>query len=114
MDQTTKLSQLRQRVLQVLEMQVNLKIEPPCIISRISKDVSNEIYRLIDHDPRENGGTDHVIVELKLMDDKVFVLKDGISYGIAEDLVDAGIVPEDIVEDFDELPSFTYAEALAA
>ncbi len=114
MDQTTKLNQLRRLVLQVLEMHARMPIEPAHLSSRVSQDLLNETYRLIDRDPRENGGMDHIVVELRLLGGKVLVLNDGIEYGIAEDLLEAGIPAEDIVEDFEELPSFKYAEALAA
>lgn len=114
MDQTTKLIDYRQRVLQVLNMHANMLGEPAWIQSRVESNSSDNTYQLIDRDPRENSGTDYVVVELKLFGGKVWVLNDGIEYGIAEDLLEAGIPSEDIVEDFEELPSFKYAEALAA
>jgi hypothetical protein len=80
----------------------------------VESDLPNDTHRLIDHNPRENGGTDDVIVELKLVDGKVWIVRDGISYGITEDLLDVGIPPEDIMMDFEKDESFALMEAGAA
>jgi hypothetical protein len=114
MDQTNRLNEHRRLILQVLNMHAQMKGEPTWIQSRVESDLPGNTHRLIDHNPRKDGGTDYVVVELKLADGKVLVVRDGIEYGIAEDLLEVGIPAEDIVEDFEELPSFKYAEALAA
>ncbi|NOT64222.1 MAG: hypothetical protein HOP19_28740 [Acidobacteria bacterium] len=114
MDQTNRLNEFRRLILEVLNMHAQMKGEPAWIQSRVESDLSGDTHRLIDHDPRKNGGTDYVVVELRLFEGKVWVLNDGIEYGIAEDLLEAGIPAEDIVEEFEELPSFAYAEAQAA
>ena len=114
MDQTTKLTQLRQRILQVLAMHADMPCEPAHITSRVSQDAQNETYRLIDHDPRKNGGTDYVVVELKLSEGKVWIQRDGIEYGIAEDLLEAGIPAEDIVEETCEGLPYALTDARAA
>ena len=43
------------------------------------------------------GRAHDVVVHLHLMDGKVVVEWDGIEYGIAQDLIEAGIDPQDIV-----------------
>jgi hypothetical protein len=45
----------------------------------VESDLPNDTHRLIDHNPRENGSTDYVIVELKFVDGKVWIVRDGIS-----------------------------------
>ena len=39
----------------------------------------------------------------RLRNGKIYVEKDGIEYGVAEDLIEAGVSREDIVYDFDSL-----------
>lgn len=114
MEQTTRLNDYRQRILQVLNMHAQMKGEPAWIQSRVERDELNNCYRLIDRDPHKNGGTDYIVVELKLADNKVWIVQDGIEYGIAEDLLVAGIAPDDIREEMSETDSYTLPETRAA
>jgi hypothetical protein len=59
----------------------------------------------MDADYDHVGRADDVIVHLRLRDDgKVLIEYDGIEYGIAQDLIEAGIAHEDILLNMFILP----------
>jgi hypothetical protein len=61
-------------------------------------DPTNDNYLLMDADYDHVGRADDVIVHLRLRDDgKVLIEYDSIEYGIAHDLIEAGIAQEDIL-----------------
>ena len=59
------------------------------------------------------GRAHHILFHLRLKNGQVLVEADGIEYGIAHDLIDAGIAPEDIVFNMYRTPRY-YVESLAA
>jgi len=60
-------------------------------------DTRTDNYLLIDVGWAPTGRAHWVIFHLRLHDGKVWIERDGIEYGIAQDLLDAGIPKEDIV-----------------
>ena len=56
----------------------------------------------------------YIVVHLRIKDGKVRVEQDGIEYGIAQDLIEAGIPAEDIVFTFYKNDAVPTAELLAA
>jgi len=60
------------------------------------------------------GRVHYVIVHLRLKDGKVLIEKDGIEYGVAQDLQEAGIPAEDIVTAWRRPPRARVEETLAA
>ena len=60
-------------------------------------DTQTDNYLLVDVGWGPTGRAHWVIVHLRLSDGKVWIERDGIEYGIAQDLLAAGIPKEDIV-----------------
>jgi hypothetical protein len=77
-------------------------------------DSTNDYYLLMDVGYDHVGRADDVIVHLRLRDDgKVLIEYDGIEYGIAHDLIEAGIAREDILLNMYATPR-PWTEKLAA
>ena len=98
MDQFTKLARYRQLLRQVVELHAAMKPGDRQLESLAICDPSNDNYLLMDVGYDHVGRADDVIVHLRLRDDgKVLIEYDGIEYGIAHDLIEAGIAKEDIL-----------------
>lgn len=98
MDSSTKLTRYRQSLRQVIEMHAAMKLGDRQLESLAICDPTNDNYLLMDVGYDHVGRADDVIVHLRLRDDgKVLIEYDGIEYGIAHDLIEAGIAKEDIL-----------------
>jgi hypothetical protein len=83
---------------QVVEMHAAMKLGDWQLESLAICDLTNDNYLLMDVGYDHVGRADDVIVHLRLRDDgKVLIEYDGIEYGIAHDLLEAGIAKEDIL-----------------
>lgn len=98
MDQSIKLTRYRQLLRQVVEMHAAMKPSDRKIDSLAICDPTNDNYLLMDVGYDHVGRADDVIIHLRLRDDgKVLIEYDGIEYGIAHDLIEAGVAKEDIL-----------------
>jgi hypothetical protein len=114
MDQTTKLNQYRRILQQVTEMHANMPAEPDDVESFAVCDTVNDQYLLLDAGWEGEERSHYVVFHLRLKDGKVVIEQDGIEYGIARDLIEAGIPEEDIVIAFSEKPPQPLKEQIAA
>ncbi len=98
MDQLTKLERYRQLLKQVVQYHASMKPSNRQIDSLAICDPSNDNYLMMDIGYDQVGRADNVIIHLRLREDgKVLIEYDGIEYGIANDLLEAGIAREDIL-----------------
>lgn len=114
MDPSTKLARYRQLLRQVVEMHAAMKPGDRQLESLAICDPTNDNYLMMDVGYDHVGRADDVILHLRLRaDGKVLIEYDGIEYGIAHDLIEAGIAPEDIVFNMYRTPR-AYLESRAA
>lgn len=59
-------------------------------------DFEQNNFFLIDYDLKDKKH--YIVFHLRLDDGKIFIEQDGVEDGIAQDLVQAGILPKDIVD----------------
>lgn len=114
MDQVDKLNRYRQILQKVVEHHAAMPAEPQHIESLPICDPIHGDYLLMDVDRSPKGGPGEVVFHLRLKNGKVQVERDGIEDGIAQDLIEAGIQPEDIVFTFYSNESEPYSEKAAA
>lgn len=60
-------------------------------------DTAHDNYLLMRVGRDNTGSAHHTLFHFRLKDGKVWIEDDGIEHGIANDLLEAGIAPEDIV-----------------
>lgn len=114
MDQVNKLDFYRGILQQVIEGHAAKPGEPAHIESHPICDPIHGEYLLMDVDRSPLGGPGIIVVHLRLKDGKVLVECDGIEYGIAQDLIEAGVAEEDIVHTFyGEEPVLEYERVAA-
>lgn len=111
MDETTKLEQYRELVTHVLQRHAAMEAEPHNYESTVLFDTKNNDYRLVDTEILPDKRLDYVVVQLVLREGKVWIQRDGIEYGISQDLLEAGIPPSDIVVGLSQGQPLTLAEA---
>ena len=98
MEQLDKLTCYRELLQQVIGRHAAMKPSNRKLDSLAIADTKTDNYLLMDIGNDELGRVDEVIIHLRLRDDgKVLIEYDGIEYGIAQDLLEAGIAPEDIL-----------------
>ncbi|MFN0122105.1 MAG: element excision factor XisI family protein [Blastocatellia bacterium] len=98
MEQLNKMDSYRQILRQVVEYHASLKPGNRKIDSIAVCDPRNDNYLMMDIGYDHLGRVDEVIIHLRLREDgRVLIEYDGIEYGIARDLIKAGIPPEDIL-----------------
>ncbi len=97
MDQMEKLKHYRQILQQVVEKHAAMPGEPAEDESIPICDTIHDNYLLMDVGDGANGRTGYVVFHVRLKDGRVWIERDGIEYGIARDLLEAGIPKEDIV-----------------
>jgi hypothetical protein len=98
MDQFNKLARYRQLLRQVVEMHAAMKPGDRQLESLAICDPTNDNYLMMDVGYDHVGRADDVIIHLRLRGDgKVLIEYDGIEYGVAHDLIEAGIAKEDIL-----------------
>ena len=111
MDQATKLDRYRAALKQVLQTHAAMEAEPKNYETVAVCDSKTDDYRLIDTEITPEKRQDYLVVQLTLREGKVWVEQDGIEYGIAQDLLEAGIPAEDIVIGISHGRPLTLAEA---
>jgi hypothetical protein len=97
MDQAEKLNRYREILQQVVERHAAMATEPAEPESVPICDPVHGNYLLMDVGWEPEGRAYYVVFHLRLKDGKVRIERDGIEYGIARDLIEAGIPEEDIV-----------------
>jgi hypothetical protein len=100
MERVEKLNSYRRILQQVIEMHAAMPREQENVESLAICDSVHDNYLLMDVFPDPKGSAGYIVVHLRLKDGKVRVERDGIEYGIAEDLMEAGIAKEDIAYTF--------------
>ena len=114
MDQLNKLDRHRHLLRQVIGQHAAMKLGDRQLESLAICDPNNDNYLLMDVGYDQAGRADDVIIHLRLRaDGKVLIEYDGIEYGIARDLIEAGIAPEDILFNMYATPR-PLKEAIAA
>ena len=114
MEQLDKLNHYRELLQQVVELHASRKPGNRKLDSLAIADTKTDNYLMMDIGNDELGRVDDVIIHLRLRPDgKVLIEYDGIEYGIAQDLLDAGIAPEDILFNMYATPR-PFKEAIAA
>lgn len=87
----------RRLVCEVVEQHARLAAGTPQPETIAVCDTAHDNYLLVDVGWEKDERSHYVVVHLRLREGKVWIEKDGIEYGIAYDLLDAGIPAEDII-----------------
>ena len=111
MDQTAKLDRYRAVIAEVLQRHAAMEAEPRNYETAVLCDRKTDEYRLIDTEITPEKRQEYVVVQLALRQGQVWIERDGIEYGIGQDLLEAGIPAEDIVVGFAHGRPLTLAEA---
>lgn len=93
-----KLKKYRQILKAVTEEHAQMPSPMNAVLSTAVSDFAGNNYFLIDFDSHDKKH--YIVFHLRLTNGKIFVEQDGVEYGIAQDLIDAGVAPEDIVSFF--------------
>jgi predicted transcriptional regulator len=93
-----KVKKYRQILKSVTEKHAKMYSPMQNVSSSAVCDFEKNNYFLIDFDSNEKKH--YIVFHLRLENGKIFVLQDGIEYGIKEDLVEAGISPQEIILNF--------------
>ncbi len=88
----------RQILKSVTEEHANMSSPIDTVVSTAVADFARNNYFLIDFDSRDKKH--YIVFHLRLEDGKIFVVQDGIEYGIEQDLIEAGISRENIILPF--------------
>ena len=113
MEQLTKTEKYRQVLQQVVAKHTQMVPAAGQIEYVSNCDPVQDSYLLLRVGFDRVGRAHHILFHLRLKNGQVLVEADGIEYGIAHDLIDAGIAPEDIVFNMYRTPRY-YVESLAA
>lgn len=100
MDQVAKLNNYRRILEQVTEQHALMPGIPETVAGMAVCDFARDQYLLLDVGWSPQGRAHDIVFHLRLKDGKVLIERDGIEYGIAQDLIAAGIPAEDIVVAF--------------
>ena len=92
-----KLDTYRQILQSIVEKHAQYKISGDKLEAIPVCDTIHDNYMLLDIGWSKSGRVHGVVFHLRIRDGKIWVEEDGIEYGIAQDLLDAGIPKEDIV-----------------
>lgn len=111
MGQTAKLNHYRILITQVLQAHAAMTAEPSNYDTTVVCDIQTGTYRLIDTEITAGRRQDYIVAQLVLREGKVWVERDGIEYGIGQDLLEAGIPADDIVIGVSHGRPLTLAEA---
>lgn len=114
MDQRDKLNHYRQILQRVIEMHAEMDCEPANTESLPICDLVHDNFLLMDISGEGKARKGYVVIHLRIKNGKVRVEHDGIEYGIAQDLIEAGIPKEDIVFTFYKKDVTPTAELIAA
>lgn len=94
---TEKIKRYRPLVQQVIERHAGMPTEPVEPESVVVIDPVHDHYLLMDVGWEAGSRAHYIVIHLRLKDGKVWIEEDGIEYGIARDLIAAGITAEDIL-----------------
>ncbi|MGH9837431.1 MAG: element excision factor XisI family protein [Blastocatellia bacterium] len=114
MDKTEKVNEYKRICRQIVERHAAMLGEPASVESLAVCDHESGNYLLMDIGWYPKERAHYVTVHLRIKDGKVWVEYDGIEYGIAQDLIEAGIPEEDIAWPSDERDHKKLAELVAA
>jgi hypothetical protein len=114
MDNLEKLDRYRQILQRVVEYHAAMPGEPEDVESIPICDPVHDNYVLMDVGSESNRRVPYIVFHLRLQNGRVRIERDGIEYGIAQDLIDAGIPEEDIVFTFYDKDPRPLAESIAA
>lgn len=95
-----KLKKYRRILREITESHAQMSSPMNWVHSTAASDFAGNNFFLIDFD--SNDKKHYIVFHLRLDNGKVFVVQDGIEYGIANDLIDAGISASDVVSPFFE------------
>lgn len=113
MEQLTKTERYRQILQQVVAKHAEM-VPPTEQIEYVSNcDPIHDSYLLLRAGFDRVGRAHHILFHLRLKNGQVLIESDGIEYGIARDLIAAGIAPEDIIFNMYRTPR-NLVESLAA
>ncbi|MCP9496763.1 MAG: XisI protein [Pyrinomonadaceae bacterium MAG19_C2-C3] len=87
----------RRILCEVIERHAQLAASTPQPESIPVCDTARDNYLLVDVGWETNERAHYIVLHLRLRDGKVWIEKDGVEYGIAHDLLAAGIPAEDIM-----------------
>ena len=113
MEQLTKTEAYRRILSQIVEKHAAMVAPKEQIEYATICDPLHDSYLLMRIGFDQAGRAHHILFHLRLKDGKVLIEHDGIEYGIARDLIEAGIAPEDIIFNMYRTPH-AYLESLAA
>ena len=114
MDRVEKLNKYQSILQQIVEKHAKVMASDRQIESVAICDTVHDNYLLMGVGWDHAGRAHDIIFHLRLKDGKVWIEWDGIEYGIAHDLLEAGIPKEDIVMAFYEPTPRPLAELVAA
>jgi XisI protein len=101
-----KLEKYRNSIKILLEEFTKIKYANPEIVEIKNKtvfDTERDRYLVMSEGWERSGRRIHgCLVDIEIIQDKVWIQRDGTDYGIARDLMDAGIPKEEIVLGFKE------------
>jgi hypothetical protein len=113
MDTVEKDTRYRQILQQIVLAHANEPRRPELVSLLPICDTAHDSYLLMRVGFDRVGRAHHILFHFRLKDGKVLIEHDGIEYGIARDLLAAGVAPDDIVFNMYRTPR-PLTEALAA
>ena len=113
MDTVEKHHRYQQLLQQVVLMHANQERRPELVPLLPICDTTHDSYLLMRVGFDRVGRAHHILFHFRLQNGRVLIEHDGIEYGIARDLLAAGVAPEDIVFNMYRTPRH-FVESLAA
>ncbi|MGI8639756.1 MAG: element excision factor XisI family protein [Pyrinomonadaceae bacterium] len=101
----------RQMLRNVTEAHAQMSSPMDYVKSTAVSDFSQTNYFLIDFDSQDKKH--YIVFHLCLKDGKVWIEQDGIEYGVAQDLIKAGVARQDIVLAFQDKEVMSESELIA-
>jgi hypothetical protein len=114
MDKAEKLNRYKRICRQIVERHAAMPSEPTSVESLAVCDSESGNYLLMDIGWYPKERAHYVVVHLRVKGGKVWVEYDGVEYGIAKDLIEAGIPEEDVVWPSNERDRRRFTELVAA
>jgi len=114
MDRLSKTENYRQALCRVIEQHAKLTASDRQIESVPICDTTHDHYMLMSLGRDHIGRAHDILIHLRLKEGRVHIEWDGIEDGIVEDLIEAGIREEDIVQTSGDYESESLTELAAA
>lgn len=92
-----KLEKYRQIVQKIVAVHGQYKSSQPEIESLTICDRQNDNYLLMGAGWNQTGRVHNIILHLRIREGKIWIEWDGIEEGVTQELLEAGVLPEDIV-----------------